>query len=108
MNFYTWAMVNGYKDGLEIDRIDGNKDYSPDNCRFVTHTKNLQNKGIYKTNKTGYDGVSFWHNYKYSARIAVNKKSYWIGLFNTDIEAAIARNNFIIEHGFDKKLNIIK
>lgn len=36
-------MMSGWKEGLEIDRIDGTRDYEPGNCRWVNHHEQLRN-----------------------------------------------------------------
>lgn len=40
--FYQWAIANGYDDKLTIDRINEEKDYSPDNCRWITRSENAR------------------------------------------------------------------
>lgn len=44
VSFYNWAMQNGYEENLEIDRIDNDKNYSPNNCRWITHQEQQYNK----------------------------------------------------------------
>lgn len=41
--FQEWALNNGWRKGLSIDRIDNNKGYAPDNCRWVTRKVQQRN-----------------------------------------------------------------
>ena len=43
-NFHNWAMKNGYKNGLTIDRINVDGNYEPNNCRWATNKEQQNNK----------------------------------------------------------------
>ena len=62
MNFYNWAINNGYSDSLSIDRIDVNGNYEPSNCRWVTMKNQMRNTRL--THYIEYNGekhcVSEW------------------------------------------------
>lgn len=53
MAFYNWAMLNGYKDDLTIDRIDVNGNYEPTNCRWVS--RKIQNRNTRKNISITYN-----------------------------------------------------
>lgn len=57
MSFYKWSMDNGYSDELSIDRIDNDKGYSPENCRWITIEDQQSNKS--NTIHVMYDGEEY-------------------------------------------------
>ena len=42
MAFKLWAETNGAQQNLELDRIDNDLGYCPENCRWVTHKENCR------------------------------------------------------------------
>jgi len=53
--FIDWCINNGWEEGLEIDRMNNNGNYEPDNCRFLSHQDNMINQRLMRENNTsGY------------------------------------------------------
>lgn len=79
-------MEESFKEGLELDRINNNGSYSPDNCKWVTHSKNMQNRKEFK-NKNGYTNIHKTFGGKFEGRLQRNNVYYSTGLYNTAKEA---------------------
>lgn len=78
------------KKGDEIDHRNGNGlDNRKDNLRFCTPSQNHQNRRLMKGGTSKYKGVDwFKREKKWRSKIVVNKKAIYLGLFDSEIEAA--------------------
>lgn len=86
--FQEWALSHGYKKDLEIDRIDNNGDYTPDNCRWVTHSMNNLNHRKRSDNTIGYTAIERAGR-KFYFRLTINGVKYH-GKMHLTPEAAYA------------------
>lgn len=81
-NFIKWSIDNGYDIDLEIDRIDNNGDYSPQNCRWVLHKRNCNNKSNNRIIK--YDNNEYTAS-ELSEKFNINRNTI-IERLNNDID----------------------
>lgn len=44
VSFYLWSIANGWREGLQIDRINNDGNYEPSNCRWITRKEQASNK----------------------------------------------------------------
>lgn len=58
--FQEWAVKNGYKENMTLDRIDNNGNYDPKNCRWVTRKEQALNRRP----KRGTPVNGGWHDAK--------------------------------------------
>lgn len=100
-------MYPSYIEGLTIDRENNNLGYSKDNCRWTTQTIQSRNTRIlYSHNTTGYRGVHLHKKMsKYVSVVSINNKNIVLGYFNTAVEAAGRRDEYVIENNLEHTLN---
>lgn len=100
-------MFPSYQEGLTLERIDVNLNYSKQNCKWAGYSEQGYNRRKAKNNKTGKTGVSYlehkpnlnWHAYIYKDNKKIN-----LGRFASFDEAVKARKEAEIKYfGFNKE-----
>ena len=106
-NFVAWSESTYPNiEGYTLDRINNDKGYSPENCRWVDKTTQNINQRKREDNTSGYVGIC-WNN-KNNNRMAKIKSGdlyIYIGSFPTKEEAVLARDNYIVENKLPHKLS---
>lgn len=80
LNFYNWAIENGYRDDLSIDRINVNGNYEPNNCRWITNFEQ-------QNNKTNNHIIEY-----YGKKYTLAQLSRYLGIDKTTLRGRIIRN----------------
>lgn len=109
IEFQQWALSHGYNEGLEIDRIDVNGNYEPENCRWTTRSINQQNKRKLDCNTSGYAGVVYMANRRkpWTSKLQHQGKVFNLHYHFTPEDAARERNAWIILNKTNHRLNPI-
>ena len=92
---YIHRLIIGEQNKFDIDHIDHNKfNNCKNNLRIVNKSQNAMNKKSQKNSSSIFKGVS-WNKAlkKWKSDIKLNGKSYYLGYFAFEIDAAMAYNN---------------
>jgi hypothetical protein len=85
---------------MEVDHIDRNSiNNHPSNLRTATRSQNASNRSRARCNISGVLGVTFCkRTRKWMAQLGLNKKTLFLGRFDSVAEAAIARREAEEKH----------
>lgn len=102
INFYNWSKNNGFDDykELSLDRIDNDKGYSPDNCRWadiVTQANNTR-RNVFVTYNGETKTVSQWAKY-----LGIKSRTLHTRLFTLNMPIEKAFTMPIQKHEKEKK-----
>ena len=95
--FLAWALANGYKKGLDLDREDNDGNYEPSNCRWISRRQNTNNRR--NTIRIAVDGVTLPDTI-WAERIGVDRALIKQWLQNHGEEYAAARIKDIMANGY--------
>lgn len=93
--FYEWAINNGYRDDLSLDRIDNAKGYSPENCRWVTIKQQARN-----TTKNIVIEM-------YGEKHILIEWCEIFGISQVKIQHTVKRHGLTYQQAFDRHLNYV-
>ena len=107
INNFIKDMKSSFEKGMELDRIDNNKGYSKDNCRWTSREiQNRNTRVLRSTNRSGYRGVAkVTRTNRYSVGIIVNSKRVHIGTFVNPLDGALAYDQYIIDNNLEHTKN---
>ncbi len=97
----VWKLMYGY-DPIQVDHVNHARDDNRlVNLAGATHRTNTKNLSLYRSNKSGFNGIN-WHNatQKWASSIRVNNKQYHIGIFDNIEDAVVARKKESRRLGF--------
>jgi hypothetical protein len=91
-------------DHVNLDPLDNRRS----NLRICLPAENARNQNLRINNSSGFKGVSWWQN-KWVSSIRLNRKSHYLGRFDSAREAAAAYNGAArVLHGEFAKLNFLE